>query len=102
MIPGHDRLCPVVATDLPQCPQCALIAKVRADERERQADKNAPVVIRLMKVAIETYRADLRAKVEAMDHDSRCGENKPADADWRTYCDCFHSELLAWIDGGDK
>ena len=29
----HDPLCPVIATDCAQCPQCALIARVRADER---------------------------------------------------------------------
>ena len=30
----HDDLCPVIATDCAQCPQCALIARVRAHERD--------------------------------------------------------------------
>ena len=56
----HDPLCPVASPLHGNWCQCELIAKVRADERER-----SPVVYERDLAPL----ADLRAKVEALDTD---------------------------------
>jgi hypothetical protein len=62
--------------------QCALIAKVRADERERNAEMN--------RIVGRDFKADLRAKVEAL----------PLDFDAHERPVVLMADVLALFDGG--
>ena len=64
----HDPLCHAANFEYhdPECCDCILIAKVRADERERQEDGWAARLDSTVAWAENGVRADLRAKVKTL------------------------------------
>jgi hypothetical protein len=59
-----------------------------------------PFVAKVIEEAIGAYKADLRAKVEALDHAWDCDADKPRGA--RMPCTCPIKNVLGEIDGSSE
>jgi len=103
----HDLRCPAPqywhspGTAMAAC-QCDLIAKVRADERDKldagwlYYSAAAADVVQAVRL---DERADLRAKVEALGHTNICSIQLRSPK--YRQCTCFQKDVLALLVGSD-
>jgi len=92
--PSHDPLCRQQHWEGGDCFDCRLIAKVRADERERNREADGVAAY----LAVEKALIDLRASVEAL---TARGVVYPYDLDSLVpETLVYRTDVLALLDGG--